>query len=165
MSAPGTAPPESPFRRLLARPPLYPPFYLLLSAALMLALDRWLPLREVVPAVWRRLGLLPLGAGLLLILWCAGLFRRAGTTIKPFQRSSALLRRGPYRYSRNPIYLGMLAVLAGIGVLLGTLAPFSVVPLFALWIDFGFIRAEEAALADTFGAAYAAYCRQVRRWL
>ena len=104
-------------------------------------------------------------AGLALILWVAKLFDRAGTTIKPFQESSALVVRGPYRLSRNPIYLGMVAALLGVGTMLGSLTPFAIVAVFAWAIDRRFIRREEAMLEATFGAAYAEYRTVVRRWL
>jgi protein-S-isoprenylcysteine O-methyltransferase Ste14 len=107
--------------------------------------------------------LLALGAAL--VLWPAGLFNRAGTTIRPFERSSALVVSGPYRLSRNPIYLGMATMLAGVGVLAGSLTPFLVVPAFMGLIEMRFIRKEEAMLQEAFGAEYAAYRARVRRWI
>jgi protein-S-isoprenylcysteine O-methyltransferase Ste14 len=98
-------------------------------------------------------------------LWVAGIFDRAGTTIKPFEESSALVTTGPFRVSRNPVYLGMVLGLLGVAVLAGSLSPFLVIPLFAVLIDRRFIQAEEAQLERTFGASYVAYKSQVRRWL
>ena len=93
------------------------------------------------------------------------MFSRAGTTIKPFEESSALVTHGPYYFSRNPIYIGLVLVLIGVGLVMGTIAPFAVVPIFIWLIQRRFILPEEAMLEKTFGSVYVAYKRQVRRWL
>jgi protein-S-isoprenylcysteine O-methyltransferase Ste14 len=144
---------------------IYPPVYLLLSGLLMVGLDLALPFGDVIPSVIRKLGIGLMMAGLALDVWAAGLFSRAGTTVKPLEPSSALVTRGPFRLSRNPMYLGMMVILVGLGMVLGSLAPFAVVPAFALLIEHRFIRREEAMLEETFGAAYAEYRSKVRRWL
>jgi len=144
---------------------IYPPVYLLLAVILMIALDRLLPLRRVVPSGVRPIGVALLVLGLVLNVWAAGLFARAGTAIKPLQPSTALVTHGPFRMSRNPMYLGMAVMLVGVAMLLGSLTPFVVVPAFVLLIERRFIRREEAMLDGTFGAAYAEYKRRVRRWI
>ena len=60
--------------------------------------------------------------------------------------------------------LGMVVMLVGVAALLGSLAPFAVVPAFALWIERRFIRGEEAMLEGTFGPAYREYKNRVMRW-
>jgi len=142
-----------------------PPVYFLLALILMVCLHLFLPIRQLIPFPFRYLGAIPVLAALLLVVWAALLFKQAGTTIKPFQQSSALVVKGPYRLSRNPIYVGMVGALMGVGVFLGSLSPFAVIPLFAWLIDRRFIRAEEAALEQTFEAAYREYKARVRRWL
>ena len=144
---------------------IYPPVYLVLSVALMVGLDLVLPLRHVIPSQLRYLGIALLIAGLALDIWAAGLFARAGTSVKPLEPSSALVTRGPFRVSRNPMYLGMVISLLGLGAWLGALTPFVIVPAFALLIEHRFIRREEAVLERTFGAAYAEYKNTVRRWI
>jgi protein-S-isoprenylcysteine O-methyltransferase Ste14 len=90
---------------------------------------------------------------------------RAGTTISPYSSSSALVTTGPYRFSRNPGYLGMAMAYAGTALLAGALWPFaSLVPTLLL-IDRGVIRREERYLRRTFGADYANYRARTRRWL
>jgi protein-S-isoprenylcysteine O-methyltransferase Ste14 len=131
----------------------------------MVALHMLFPVRQLIPGWYRFLGGVPLAAGLVLNAWAAGLFDRARTTIKPFEKSSVLVNRGPYRISRNPMYLGMVLGLVGIGVLAGSVTPLLVVPVFACLIDRRFIRAEEAFLQEAFGASYVAYQARVRRWL
>ena len=93
------------------------------------------------------------------------LFKRAGTPIIPFEKSTSLLTHGIYRYTRNPIYLGMLIILAGAAVFLGSLTPFLVLPVFFFIIQEGYIRHEEPFLERIFGEQYRAYRRRVRRWL
>jgi protein-S-isoprenylcysteine O-methyltransferase Ste14 len=145
--------------------PFYPPVYWLATVILMLALHFSIPIRQIVQGRFRFLGVLFLAAGLAVILWAAKIFDEAGTTIKPFEQSSALVVRGPYRFSRNPIYLSMVLGLIGIAVLAGSLTPFLVVPWFAIFIDRRFIRVEEAQLRQAFGSEYDTYTAKVRRWL
>jgi protein-S-isoprenylcysteine O-methyltransferase Ste14 len=109
-------------------------------------------------------GLIAIG-GLLLTVSSAGLFRRRGTEVRPFQESSFLVITGPYRFTRNAMYLGMVLILAGIGVLLGSTTPLAVVPMFVVVITRRFIHLEERALSARFGAEYDAYRARVRRWI
>ena len=145
--------------------PIYPPVYWLLTVVAMLGLHFMLPIRQVVQGRLRYLGVLLLAAAVVVVFWSAGLFHRAGTTIKPFEKPSTLVVQGLYRFSRNPIYLGMVCGLVGIAVLAGSVTPFLVIPAFAYLVDRRFIRAEETQLRQTFGAGYEAYCARVRRWL
>ena len=142
-----------------------PPVYFLLAVILMVCLHLVIPAAHIVPPQALYLGAVPLLAGFALTAWAARLFYRLGTSIKPFQPSSVLVLQGPYRLSRNPMYLGMVFALLGLGVLLGSLTPIAVVPLFAWFIQSRFIRREEEMLERTFGAAYTEYKGTVRRWL
>jgi protein-S-isoprenylcysteine O-methyltransferase Ste14 len=131
----------------------------------MVALHYLVPIAQLLSSPIRYTGIVLVVGAIALVLWAAVLFRRAGTTIKPFRDSSALITHGPYRVTRNPIYAGMVGALLGIGVLLGSVAPFVVVPAFAALIQWQFIRAEEAALERTFGSLFLDYKSRVRRWL
>ncbi|GMG82217.1 isoprenylcysteine carboxylmethyltransferase family protein [Paralimibaculum aggregatum] len=160
MSAPGKAP-ASAAGRLAAALDL-PPVWLLgfMAAA-------WGVARLSAPlggwAVWPGVALV--AAGLALAVWAALEMRRRGTTVMPHAMPDALVASGPFRLSRNPIYLADLAVLAGWSLALGS--PHGVLlawPL-ALVLEARFIRPEEARLAARFGAGFAAYRARVRRWL
>jgi len=142
-----------------------PPVYFLLALLLMVGLHLAVPILQVIQVPYRYGGLVFVLGGILLVLWAVRLFGQAGTTIKPFRQSSAVVVRGPYRLTRNPMYVGMVGVLVGMGVLLGSLSPVIIIPLFVALIDFRFIRFEEAALERTFGAEYGRYKARVRRWL
>jgi protein-S-isoprenylcysteine O-methyltransferase Ste14 len=147
------------------RPRLLPPVYLLLSLISMAVLHRFLPGPQLAdfPARWA--GAVVSLASVNFVVWIAWIFHRADTTIKPFQESSALLQTGPYRFSRNPIYLGLVGVLLGVAIFFGSMTPWFVIPFFVAILHFRFVLVEEAMLGRTFGAAYADYRRQVRRWL
>lgn len=144
---------------------VHPPVWMVLSVALQLVLHRWAPGPVLVPPGLRELGLLPGFAGVGLIFWCLALFVRRRTPIKPFTESTALIREGPYRFSRNPIYLGLALVLCASAAFLGTATPWLAVAGFVVLIQRRFVRREEALLRERFGEEYAAFCRQVRRWL
>ena len=142
-----------------------PPVYFLAALVSMGALHFFLPIAYILRPPYSTSGSFLFVAGAVVVLWAARLFNRAGTTIRPFQEPSVLVTSGPYRYSRNPIYLGLVLALIGIGLLFGTLSPFVVVPVFICLIQQRFIQPEEAVLEKTFGSAYGRYKRQVRRWL
>ena len=94
-------------------------------------------------------------------------FRRARTTANPLrpERASALVSSGIYRYTRNPMYVGVAIATVGWACFLGhVLAPLGVAG-FVLWMDRCQIAAEERALRALFGAEFERYCNEVRRWL
>lgn len=91
-------------------------------------------------------------------------FLRARTSID-FGRATALVTTGPYRVSRNPGYVGMALVYAGIAVAAGAWLAFATLVPALVAIDRCVIRGEEAHLAARFGAEYDAYRRRTRRWL
>jgi protein-S-isoprenylcysteine O-methyltransferase Ste14 len=108
---------------------------------------------------------LPIVAGIAVVLWCAHLFRKAATPIRPGEKPSSLVKHGPFAHSRNPIYVSMFAVLLGVALLLGSLSPFAGLPIFIAIIAHGFVPMEEAALEQAFGDDYRAYRERVHRWL
>ena len=153
----GPTPPQP--RRIL------PPIYFAAAVGAMIALHFLFPVMKFGQAAFTAAGIALILAGVAIATWARGLFRRAGTTVKPFQESSALVTAGPYRFTRNPMYVGMVTGLLGVGLWLGSLLPFLVVPIFATWIERRFIRYEEAGLERKFGAAYRDYTGRVRRWI
>jgi len=144
---------------------IIPPVYFLAALIAMAGLHYTLPGVQLIGSPIRYLGALPVVAGFIYALWAALLFRRTGTTIKPFNESSALIVAGPYRMSRNPIYLSMAVILLGAGILLGSATPFAVIPVFAVLIQWRVILWEESALEEKFGQSYRDYRMKIRRWL
>jgi len=106
-----------------------------------------------------------IAGGVLLMLWAALLMARQRTTINPFKQPQKLLDSGPFRFSRNPIYLGDTLIYCGIGLLLGSLWPWLLLPALILCMRRGVIDYEEALLSRLFGEHYRAYQARVRRWL
>ena len=122
-------------------------------------------LARIIQAPYRYAGLVIAVLGLALILWAAFHFRRAGTNIRPYLPSTALVVSGPYKFTRNPMYLGMAGILLGAAVYMGSITPFVVIPAFMALITERFILPEEAKLEAAFGQAYLDYKARVRRWL
>lgn len=109
-------------------------------------------------------GLVPIVLGLLLHRSADRRCRRLGTPTRPGQNPSVLVTRGAFRFSRNPMFLGMILGLFGYAVLLGSTTPFAVLPGFLALLDCS-ARKEEACLQGCFGEDYENYCGKTARWL
>jgi protein-S-isoprenylcysteine O-methyltransferase Ste14 len=143
-------------------PPLWTAIYLLLAAVVSRLLGG--PTLPGLPVV-------PLGVSLVAVawipsLWAFILFRREGTEINPIStQNRKLVTSGPYRYTRNPMYLGLVVLTLGIAIWVGSwpffLAPMAVFAT-ANWVHIPF---EEAKMRRQFGAAYDSYVQRVRRWV
>lgn len=144
---------------------ILPPTYLLISIFLVVLAHLVVPVTIVFAAPWNLIGIAPLILGIVVNVNADNLFRTAGTTVKPFNESSVLVRNGLYGITRNPMYLGFVLILLGPAVLLGSLTPFLVVILFAILMDRGFISFEERMLEEKFGKEWRDYKGEVRRWL
>jgi len=151
---------EKPKRRMAL-----PPLLLLAALATMLALHMLLPLLLLPLFPWRAPGAVFGTAGVALVLWAGTIFTRVGTAIHPLARSSFLVRSGPFRFSRNPIYLGMVLILTGAALALGSATPWLIIPVFIGALARQVIAGEERKLTAEFGAEYLEYCTRVRRWL
>lgn len=113
----------------------------------------------------RAVGFGLLVCGGLMALSCFGMFLLARTTIIPFGSASVLITRGPYRFSRNPMYVSLvLLYLGGVG-LLAQPWPLLFLPVPLAFLGRIVIPFEEKRLRDAFGSAYDAYCAKVGRWI
>ena len=128
-----------------------------MSLAGMTLLHHFIPLMQVIPYPWNASGLLPLAAGIGLNLKADSLFKHYGTTVKPFEDSSVLVTSGVFRFSRNPMYLGMVVILVGVFLLMGSLSPLIIIPVFAIIMDKVFITPEETMLNEHFGDNWRTY--------
>jgi protein-S-isoprenylcysteine O-methyltransferase Ste14 len=144
-----------------------PPLTALLAAAVMWALHRWLPLSHLIAAPWNYLALLPVVIGRVITVAAGGRFRQARTTFDPVNpgKTSYLVTAGVFRFSRNPMYLGLVLLLIGWAIWLGTASPWLVPPLFMILMTLGQIVPEEQALQELFGESYLAYQHSVSRWI
>ena len=106
-------------------------------------------------------------SGLIIILSAIILFKKYQTTITPLNPSNAtkLITDGIYKFSRNPMYLGLLLVLLGISTIINPIGGFFLIPLFILYLNFFQIIPEENAMVDLFKDEFLDYKNNVRRWI
>ncbi len=131
------------------------------------ALHRFLPVRfwaEPAPAQ-PVIGWGLVAASVLLSASAVWLFRRAGTTPNPWKPTTALVIRGLYRFTRNPMYLGFAALYLGLTLLVNSVWPLVLFPGVIALVQTQVIAREEAYLETKFGEEYRAYKARVRRWL
>ncbi len=143
--------------------PDLPPIWTAAFAVVAIGLSRIFPiisLPRIEPLVW-----LLLIAGFGLIVWSAYYFWKKKTSIEPHDTPTALIVEGPYRISRNPIYLGFFLALVGVALWSGGLSGLLIICLFPVVITSRFINGEEAALRSQFGNEADAYLGSTSRWL
>jgi protein-S-isoprenylcysteine O-methyltransferase Ste14 len=139
--------------------------YLGIAIVVMVTLHFLVPVQRIIPFPWDLFGALSVALGIALNLRADKAFRNAKTTVKPFQKSAALVTDGVYRISRHPMYLGFVLILLGLAILLGSLTPFIIVPIFAVVMDRVFIVVEERMLGEKFGQEWLDYRAKARRWM
>jgi len=144
---------------------LPPPLTYLLPLVFGLLLDRRIHLPFLPRSVARSLGWLLLGNGVLLNGWFNFTMRRTDTPIDPRKPVSKLVTDGPFRYTRNPAYLSLTLIYAGVAVLRNALWAILFLPLVLYVIRRDQIEREEQYLERVFGEEYLAYKRSVRRWV
>ncbi len=146
----------------------FPPPVIYLGALLLgLAAEQFVTLRSF-GVDWRFLaaaGALPFVAGAAVMFAAAGLFRQLGTNIPPSRPTTLIATTGPYRWTRNPMYLGMALVYAGLAIGLDGPIAFALLPLVLIAIQTQVIAREERYLEAKFGDDYRRYKAEVRRWL
>jgi protein-S-isoprenylcysteine O-methyltransferase Ste14 len=145
----------------LIRPPILALGLLLVSGFLMAVI----PLSPVSIPVGLGIGLLLLLLGFLTAYSGLSAFRKAGTPVRPGDQPIKLVISGPYRITRNPMYLGLELVLLGFFFLTKSL--FFLIPPIAFFFLINFLQIpfEENLLTERFGRGYVEYCQRVRRWL
>jgi len=143
-----------------------PPLAWGLTVLAGLALNWLLPLPFLptdLPAGW--VGAMVFVGALALFVWAIMTMTRAGSNVPTNRPTTTIVETGPYRLSRNPIYLGMVLGLIGLAIASDNLWPLLVLVPFALVIHYGVVVREEAYLDRKFGDVYRGYRSRVRRWL
>ena len=142
----------------------YPPHYLLVLSLCMLATwfftetpTQTLPLSLV--------GLFLIGFGFLLAFNSISIFLKAKTGVVPFSESTTLITEGFYKYTRNPMYVGMNSFLLGLLIILNNPLNFIFLVVFFFIVRNMFVIKEEVQMEETFGEEYLTYKSKVRRWL
>jgi protein-S-isoprenylcysteine O-methyltransferase Ste14 len=144
---------------------LLPPLIYLGGLVIGFIIESWVPTSLGDRRMLSALGVVGLVAGGLLGAWGDLSMKRAGTSPFPWKPTKAIVDAGPYRFTRNPLYVAQALMHAGIAALgdsawaLAALVPVLVV------VRYGVIKPEEEYLTRKFGDAYVAYTRRVRRWL
>jgi protein-S-isoprenylcysteine O-methyltransferase Ste14 len=144
---------------------IMPTTYLLLCLLVMLALRFVLPGACLIPSPWNLAGLLPIAFGVWINLAADRAIHAARTTVKPEEQPAALITTGAFAISRNPMYLGFAAILAGAAIMLGVCTPGLMVIVFIVLMEVLFIPVEQRNLERVFGPAWQDYRRRVRRCL
>jgi protein-S-isoprenylcysteine O-methyltransferase Ste14 len=135
-------------------------------AAGFLVQRRWpIAILPGMPFAARIAGAILALAGAALAISAVGMFRRAGTSPNPTRPASALAVRGPYRFTRNPMYLGLALVSAGFALFWNALWPLVFLPVAILLMRRLVIDREERYLEEKFGNEYTSYKARVRRWV
>lgn len=147
------------------KPRILPLVWLLLALLAMAALHGFGPQAHYLGSPWNWLGLAPMALG----LWMAGVsawsFERADTGLVPFDEATTLVTQGFFRFTRNPMYLGMVVFLLGVSLIFACLPVLLPVIAFTLIIHHVFILREEQFMEQAFGDDYLEYKRSVRRWI
>ena len=143
---------------------LLPPTYLFLGFIVMGALHFLFSGPRLIGAPWRFVGIPIMVLGAWLSVYADALFKRVGTEIKPFKESSCVVSEGPFRFSRHPMYVGFLAILAGCSILAGTLLPLLMLGVMVWLFTVRFVIPEERHMEQQFGEEYRDYSARVRRW-
>jgi protein-S-isoprenylcysteine O-methyltransferase Ste14 len=134
-----------------------------------LALGLWMSTRMPSPwlpvTVCRASGRVLMAGSLVPALAAFFCFFRARTTVRPDRPASSLVTNGPYRFTRNPMYVSLTLLYAGVATFYQSIWAWLFLPIVVVYIDRRVIRFEEGFLERRFGADYTRYCSQVRRWI
>lgn len=145
-----------------------PPFYFASAFVAGMLLDRWVPL-PLLDAQWTPVRLAGsyglMAAAMMAGGWAILRFLRHHTPVIPGRTAQAMVTDGPYRVTRNPMYVGLFVLYAGLSLRTNLLWPLLLAPLLWALLNYRIIAGEERHLTERFGAAYVEYCRRVRRWL
>ena len=143
----------------------FPPFITLVSGVVSGGLALWLPLKLAENWLAQSIGgILGLAAGVLVIS-AERVMRAVGTNINPREPALAIVRGGPFRFTRNPMYLSMMLLHVALGFFMNNWIPVAFTGVLGAVLHFGVVLREERYLEAKFGESYASLKRSVRRWI
>ena len=142
-----------------------PPFIYLIAIVVGALLHYAFPVSVLPTALAQLLGAVLVVASFAIVLPAVMAMRRAGTHIRPDEPTMAIVTTGPFRFTRNPIYLSLTLLYSGAALLINALWPLLLLPVVLVVMTYGVIKREEAYLERKFGATYTTYKARVRRWL
>jgi len=144
---------------------LRPPIIYLLPLGSGLLLHYVFPLPFLPLVLSLVLGILLVAKGVFVMGWALRTFRRKGTSEKTNKPTTMIVVTGPYRFTRNPIYSGFIAIYFGVTFLANALWPVFLFPIVLVVMHYGVIKREEKYLEGKFGKEYLEYKSKVRRWV
>ncbi|MDP3765366.1 MAG: isoprenylcysteine carboxylmethyltransferase family protein [Nanoarchaeota archaeon] len=147
------------------RLPIKPPYIALTLLFLSWLTSYFFPQFNVVKQPYKIIGIFVFFLGILLLFWSFYLFKKNKTPIIPGQKPTFVVAEGPYRFTRNPMYLGVATALLGVAVYFGNLVSFLSPVIFFLIMNYYFVPFEENLLESIFGNKYLDYKKKVRRWI
>lgn len=142
-------------------PPTYFQILLLLPIIIYFIFEN----KKIIPFPYNLIGILFIIFGITINLITDNIFRKEKTTVKPHKKPSSLIISGPFKISRHPMYLGMVSILIGTSIILGTLISFIFPIIFIIIINKKFIPLEEKNLTNIFKQEYINYKNKVRKWI
>lgn len=143
---------------------IFPPLLFVLCVGVGFAAYLVRPSRFGLALGLRGLGFVLVLAAVVFALWGQRTMRAAGTNIRPDLPATAIVSAGPFAWSRNPLYLSLIAIYAGIGIMLASKTFLAFLVPLALVLQFGVVLREERYLDAKFGDVYRSYKARVRRW-
>lgn len=144
---------------------IMPPTFFYLGIVLIILMHLIFPIKQIISYPYTFSGLLIILIGAILNIWAWSLFIKDNTTQNPYKTPNKFVLIGIYNISRNPMYLGMLIILIGIAILMGSLITFIFPIIFFVIINWFFIPMEEKNMEIKFGKKYSEYKNKVRRWI
>lgn len=142
-----------------------PPVLLIIAIALSYLVSTAFPAVQFTDVTISFLGIMLITLGIGIVLWAIKLLRKHKTTLHPRRKPSKLVMHGPYRYSRNPIYLGFLMISVGTVLMFANVLAFVGPIIFLAFVNTFFIPYEESMLTKAFGTSYKSYKKKTRRWV
>jgi protein-S-isoprenylcysteine O-methyltransferase Ste14 len=144
---------------------LMPDGYFIILLALSILFHFEFPILKIIFYPYNFIGIALIIIGIAMTILVNSLLLKSKTSIQPYETPRFFVTSGLFRFSRNPLYLGMAIALFGVNIFLGSLSPFIFPIIFIIFIDRMFIPMEEKALEKEFGNEYADYKKRVRRWI
>jgi protein-S-isoprenylcysteine O-methyltransferase Ste14 len=144
---------------------VFPPALFAGAMVVGLLLHWWQPIHPFPSWPARAIGAALFVGSALVGMWGERVMKRAGTNVRPNLPTTAIVTDGPFRYTRNPLYVSLVGLSLGVGLLVNGLWPLVVVVPTVAVLQWGVIAREERYLAAKFGEPYLAYQKRVRRWL
>lgn len=142
-----------------------PPLIYVAGFVLGLVLERFFPVLVLPKIPSRVAAVLCVALGVTMALWSVGLFHRERTSFVPIKPTTTLIIYGPYRFTRNPMYLGLVCLYLGLALWFGVFWALILLPAVMVLIHRYVIICEEQYLERKFGGEYLRYKASVRRWI